>query len=120
MSNSFAHANGSPSGSATEPIVASDSIGPVTSGVTVTTQVASLPLFDVTVMVAVPSPTAVTTPSATVATSSSLVVQVTVLSVALVGSNVTANVSVAPTVNVNSAGSTLIALTSTSGSSSAL
>jgi hypothetical protein len=78
---------------------------PGVSGVsTVTVQVAVFVLssVDVTVIVAVPSATAVTTPSSTVATLSSLVDQVTVLYVASLGLTVTVSVSVASGANVTS------------------
>jgi hypothetical protein len=81
----------------------------VFAATTVTVVVAVLPLLDVAVIVAVPSDTAVTTPSATVATPSSLDDQVTFLLVALVGSNVTTNVSDVPTGSVVASLSTLIA-----------
>ncbi len=88
-------------------------IATVFAATTVTVVVAVLPLLDVAVIVAVPSDTAVTTPSATVATPSSLDDQVTFLLVALVGSNVTTNVSDVPTGSVVASLSTLIALTAT-------
>ena len=74
---------------------------------TVTVQVAvlssltsSVPLVAVTVIVAVPTATAVTTPSETVATLSLSLNHVTVLSVASSGLTVAASFSVSPTVSV--------------------
>ena len=65
---------------------------------TVTVQVAVfVPSAVVTVMTAVPGATAVTTPFSTVATLGLLLVQVTVLSVALSGATVAVRVSVSPT-----------------------
>ena len=63
--------------------------------VTVTAQVAVFsPAF--AVIVALPAATAVTTPFSTVATAVSLLSQITVLSVAVVGNTVAVSVSVAP------------------------
>ena len=58
---------------------------PITGTTTVTVQVAVLPLFVFTVIVAVPAFLAVTKPLLTVATLESLVVHVTLLFVALLG-----------------------------------
>ena len=79
------------------------SVTPVTGTVaaaTVTAQVAVLPPSSVvTVMVAVPGATAVTTPSVTVAMLASLVLHVTFLLVALSGSIVAVSRAVPPSVN---------------------
>lgn len=77
----------------------------VPAPITVTEQVADLPLLLVAVMVAVPALFAVTTPSATVATVASLEVQVMVLSVVFSGVNVTVKVTVLPTSTVACDGS---------------
>ena len=87
-----------------------------TPDITVTAQVpvTPLPSLAVAVMVAVPAATAVTTPSATVATLASLVVHVTVLSVALAGRTVGVSVSVSPpTVMSAVAGSRVMPVTAT-------
>ena len=73
---------------------------PVTDWLTVTLQLALLPLpsFAVALIVAVPGPTAVTFPlESTVATAVLEDFQVTVLLLALLGLTVTVKVSVAPT-----------------------
>ena len=73
----------------------------LTETVTVTVQLAVLPLFVVAVIVAVPEAFAVTTPLLlTVATDVLLLVQVTVLLVVLEGETVAVKVSVLPTCNV--------------------
>ena len=71
-------------------------------GLTVTLHVAVLvsSAADFTVIVAEPTPTAVTTPSSTVATSSSLDSHVTFLFVASAGATVAVSVSVSPTSSV--------------------
>ena len=75
----------------------------INDALTVTTQVAVLlPLAVFTVMVAVPGLTAVTRPFTTVATAGSLLLQVTVLLVALLGVTVKVKVPVAqPTVRLS-------------------
>jgi hypothetical protein len=70
--------------------------------VTVTAQVAVLlPSCVVTVIVALPADTAVTTPFVTVATEEALLLHVTLLFVAFAGKTVTVNVSEAPTVRLS-------------------
>ena len=66
---------------------------------TVTSQVAILPFEVVTVIVAVPAPTAVTVPFTTVATLASDVDQVNVLSVVSAGATVAVKVSLLPLIN---------------------
>ena len=70
------------------------------SSLTATVQNAVLPLFVVTMIVAVPLPIAVTLPFTTVATEGSELVHVTDLSVALPGRTVAVSVSLAPISNV--------------------
>ena len=72
------------------------SVTPEARTVTVTSHVAVLPLAVVTVIVAVPAPTAMTVPFSTVAIFTSEVLQVRVLSVVLSGAIVAISVSLSP------------------------
>ena len=99
-------------------VTSSGTMGSVSAACTVTAQVADFsPAW--AVIVAVPAETAVTVPLSTVATAASLVVQVTVLSVALSGSTVAVSVSEPPTVSVSSVLSRLMPVTEISGCAAA-